>query len=123
MEKIGISDFEKKNRTLAMHLFSGSPLTADESEMLNYIIFSGTYGTQENSLANSVIKNGGGSTGKRRFILKKIFISMSEIKVWYPFFYKYKILIPLLPAYIIIEAFTVNRKETLEKLKALKNIK
>ncbi|MBQ6540252.1 MAG: nucleotidyltransferase family protein, partial [Oscillospiraceae bacterium] len=36
IEKLGIGDFEAANRSLALHLFGGEPLTEEEREMLDY---------------------------------------------------------------------------------------
>ena len=62
--KLGISEFEQKNKQLSLHLFGDEALTDDDREMLEYIIFSGTYGTVQNSIENSVKKYGGGKKVK-----------------------------------------------------------
>lgn len=121
--KLDIAEFERKSRSLAMDLFVGNDLSEENKEMLRYIVFSGTYGTLQNKLENHVLEYGGGSGGKRRFLLRRLFPTMKEIKKYYPSFYKYKILIPFLPFYKSVEAMTVKRKQTKEKLKILKNIK
>lgn len=116
-KKLGISDFEQQNRSLALHLFGNGELTAEDRQMLEYIIFCGTYGTLQNSLENNVKKY-----GKRRFLVKKLFLPMNYVKVWYPFYYKHKILLPFLPFHRVIQAFIVNRKQTMKKLSFMKKI-
>lgn len=120
-EKLGISDFEQKNRQLALSLFGGDGAEYD-SKLLEYFAFSGTYGNIQNVVKNSVSKNGGGKKGKRRYILDQLFLPMSTIKLYYPVFYRHKILLPGLFVYRILKAVTVKRKTTLIKLKTLNNI-
>ena len=122
-KKLGIDEFEQKNRALAMRVFKDDTLSSDEQTLLEYYIFSGTYGTTENRLSNSVARNGGGSKGKRRFLLKKLFPPMNVIREWYPTFYKYRILLPFFPVYKIAEALTVKRNNTRKKIRILKKMK
>ena len=63
-DKLRITDFEQKNKQLALDLFSGKELTEEERDMLEYIIFSGTYGNIQNIVTNNVTKYGGGGKGK-----------------------------------------------------------
>jgi len=122
-DKLGITAFEQNNKKLALDLFSGNELSSEEQEMLAYIVFSGTYGNIKNSVDNKVQKYGGGKKGKRKYILSKMFLSMDEIKAYYPFFYKHKILLPGLFFYRLGKAVTVSRKKTKAQLKILKENK
>ena len=104
-DKLGITDFEKTNRALAFHLVDGERLSAAEKEMLNYIIYSGAYGTVSNRIDNIMKKNG---WGKLRYLLSRFLVPVSKnnkqyeiFATHYPVFYKYKILLPLLPFYRI----------------------
>ena len=121
--KLGITDFEQNNKKLALDLFSGNELSSEEQEMLAYIVFSGTYGNIKNSIDNKVQKYGGGKKGKRKYILSRLFLSMNEIKAYYPFFYKHKILLPGLFFYRLGRAVTVSRKKTKSQLKTLRKKK
>ncbi len=123
IKKLNLSDFERKNKELAFHLFGKGELTESDKEMMEYVMFSGTYGSMWNNLKNSVNKYGGGTQGKRRFWLRKIFLPMAEIKVLHPFYYRHKVMLPILPFYRIGRAFTVNRKKTMKKIKLLKKMK
>ena len=122
-DKLGIIAFEQSSKKLALDLFSGNELSSEEQEMLAYIVFSGTYGNIKNSIDNKVQKYGGGKKGKRRYILSRLFIPMSEIKAYYPFFYKHKILLPCLFFYRLGRAVTVSRKKTKSQLRILKENK
>lgn len=118
-DKLGITDFEQQNKGLALRLFGGKELSEEDRNMLKYIIFSGTYGTVNNSINNKVEKFGGGKKGSLMFILYRIFMPMNQIKEYYPFFYKHKILIPCLFFYRLGRAVTVSRQKTKTQLKIL----
>ena len=97
--KMGISDFEKNNRQLAMKVFAPGgydSLTKEEKEQLIYYISSGTYG-----VINHVAANKARNMGRRKFLWSRFFPPMSAVKKQYPVFYKYKILLPFLPFYRI----------------------
>lgn len=119
LRKMNINEFEVKNRELAFKVFSNKKLTSKEADMLNYYIFSGTYGTFETKVKNDINK----TSKKSTYIFRRIFPPMSEIKVSFPFFYRYKILIPVL-LFIIrpIKALTVKRTQLKNEIKILKKI-
>lgn len=122
-KKLGINDFEQQNRSLALHLFGDSKLTENDSEMLEYVISSGTYGTLRNSIENSVKQNGGGKKGKIAYIKSKLFLPLDIVKAAYPFYYKHKALLPVLFVYRLGKAVTVKRNQTKRTIKILKKIK
>ena len=122
-KKLGISDFEQQNRFLALHLFGGGDLTEQDHEMMEYVIYSGTYGTLQNSIENGIKKNGGGKKGKRAYIKNKLFLPLDIVKEAYPFYYKHKILLPVLFFYRIGKAVTVKQGQTKRTLNILRKIK
>ena len=91
--------------------------------MLEYIFFSGTYGNINNKVENKVEKFGGGKKGRRKYLMSRLFIPMSEIKAYYPFFYKHKILLPGLFFYRLGRAVTVSRKKTKAQIRILRRKK
>lgn len=104
--KIGIASFERANRELTLHLFDDGLLTDEERDMLQYMMGSGVFGTSVNLIRNSVRSKGKGIKGKLSYIVSRISIPVMkknpQYKVYerkYPFFYKYKFLLPLLPIY------------------------
>lgn len=124
-ERLGIAEFETSNHSLAQHLFSGEELTETEREMLKYILSSGTYGTFLHRVENKMRKN---QWGKIRYALSRFFVPMSKkneeyntLSSAYPVFYKYKILLPLLPFYRVLRGLKSGK--LLAELKALKNAK
>ena len=112
-EKLGIADFEASNRSLAQHLFSGETITEADKEMLDYILSSGVYGTLDHRVENRLQKYGG---GKLRYALRRVTVPMSKknpeyyaFASYFPFFYKHKILLPLLPAWRILRGLKSGR--------------
>ena len=90
---------------------------------LEYIIFSGTYGTLYHKIENDIKKYGNIKQGKRHLIFNGLFMPLEEVKLFYPFYYKHKILLPVLFFYRIGKALTVSRKKTKNTLKILKKFK
>lgn len=116
LSKLGIANFEQQRRILAMKLFGGKRLNTDEKELLDYYIFSGTYGTIENSVNNSI---DGSLTSRAKYLGRRLFLTLPQIKASYPFFYKHKFLIPLLFLYRIGLMLTKSRKRMMSEVKTL----
>ena len=124
-EKLGMAEFEATNRSLAQHLFAGGELTEADREMLDYILSSGVYGTIEHEMKNKIAKHGG---SKLRYALHRFFVPVSEknpsyfgFAAAYPFFYRHKILLPLLPFYRTFRSIKAGRFQA--EAKAIKNAK
>ncbi len=90
LEKLGIADFEAQNRSLARHLFGGGALTAQDREMLEYVLSSGTYGTKENRMKNRIRE-----TGRIRYLLARLFPPYGAMKSRYPALERLPFLLPL----------------------------
>ncbi len=113
LRKLGIWEYEKKNRRLAMKVFSKgdiSSLTKDEADMLTYFINSGVHGTMDHSIQNMAR-----SLGIRRYVFSRILLPMYLVEERYPFFYKHKALLPFLPLYRLIR----HTKNAAAEVKAL----
>ena len=90
--KLGIADFERENRRLAGKVFGMEKLTAEEEKQLDYYVTSGVYGNVENAVRNRM----SGQGSRFRYVISRIFLPMEQIRSGYPFFYRHKLLIPLL---------------------------
>ena len=101
LEALELSAFEAKNRGIALRLFRGQDLTEDDTDMLEYIAGSGTYGTTEQAVQNRLKVN---PQSGLKYILSRIFLLMEEIRDKYPFVYRHKFLLPFLPLHRIIRA-------------------
>lgn len=116
--KLGIADFEAKKRELALTIFNNQNLSDEQKKMLDYYIFSGTYGTLENSIENRIqnIENG----SRAKYLFHRLFPTMNQVKAFFPLFYRHKWLLPVL--WIIYRPFHglfVNRKKILAEVKYL----
>lgn len=123
IEKLGISEFEEKNRTLALNLFGNQEPAYGNLEMLKYIIHSGAYGNLENSVRNRLKKYGGGTQGKIKYLTAKIFPEREKIKNTYHFLSKYKALYPILVIYRLTKALLTKRREILREILILMKMK
>ena len=117
--KLGISEFEAGMRSLAVNLFGGGKLTAENESMLEYIISSGIYGTVDHSIMNAMKKNGGGMSGKMKYILGKVFPPFEKLKARYPFYYKHKYLYPVFVVCQLVKNLIMKRKTIASALRAL----
>jgi hypothetical protein len=119
---IGEDDYECKARSLANKIFGGTELptlSANETKMLEYYLFSGTYGTVENSVKNKInVEN----QSKFEYVFHRIFPPMSMIKSFYPFFYKYKILLPFLWIYRIFKGIFVSRAKVRAEIRTIRKL-
>ena len=113
LKKMGIADFEKKNRALAVKIFGRRkpPLSEKQEEMLDYFITAGVFGTRQRGIQNSA-----GKLGTFRYILQRVFLPMEAIRKNYPYFYKHKLLIPVLPIYRLVR----EHKNASTEVKALR---
>ncbi len=119
VRKLGIEEFERKNRSLALRLLEAQNYSQEDLQMLDYISSSGTYGTQEHRVQNQVRKKG----SKIKYLMDRAFMPMNEVKSYHPFFYKHKVLLPALFLYRLGKALTVRRKRFAAELKTLFQIK
>ena len=119
LEQLGLTAFERQNRTLARHLFDGDKLREGESEMLDYLLSSGTYGTVLNLVQNQVRSSGGGFIGRVRYVFRRVFIPMETVRYVFPLFARCPILLPLLPFYRLYRGLVTRRGRIGAELRAL----
>lgn len=117
LQALEIMEFEQRNRELAFNLFEGKRLPQDHSEMVEYIMFSGVNGTYKNVLKNQLNRFGSGREAKLKYCLSRIFPSMVYIKLYYPFVYNHKVLVPFLPIYRLGKRLALYVIQTEKKIK------
>lgn len=108
-QKLGIRDFETRNRELAQKVFADGHLDAlseDEKAMLDYMAASGVHGTGEFSILNRMNR-----VGTFRYWRERIFLPLSAVRFHYPFFYRHRILLPFLPVYRLFHGWRNARAE------------
>lgn len=135
--KLGLADFEKRNRQLCRKAFGSDTyeavttdmtgsnseknlrtlLSVEEWEMLQYYLTSGVYGTFDRMVENGMKKhtNRDGSVSKVRYVCRRIFPG-KEIYPYYPFFNKHKFLLPVLWIYrLMCVVFQKERRERIRR--------
>jgi len=120
--KLGGDDFEKETRALCGKVF-GNPsmdtLTDKECEMLEYYMFSTTYGTMAQSVQHRIEKEYGevNSGSKIRYLLRRVFPKIEFYKAYSPIAYRYKILIPFVWLKRLIKAISSKTKQICREMK------
>lgn len=99
-EKLGIAAFEEQVRTFTRKFFSDEKqweLSKEDDAFLRYLICSGTYGTTEHKIKNTMDKmaNGNGECSKSQYLFRRLFPPMSYYEARYPFYYQHKVLLPI----------------------------
>ena len=125
LKKLGLEEFEKKVRNLSEKVYTLRELNGEEQRELEYFEKSGANGTAENLQYNSVSMALGGddsSNSKRKYILRRVFISGDELKRRHPAVYKHKVLYPLLFIYRPIKA-AAHPKRIIDEVKHVKHFK
>ncbi len=93
LKKLGMTEYEAQCRIMAEKLFAtGKPLTAEEQDELDYYITSGVYGTLGHRTKNKLEQQG----SKAKYLFRRIFPTMDQIRENDAFFYRHKWLIPIL---------------------------
>ncbi len=125
-EKLGIAEFEKKCRVLCNKVFgnAGQELTEEETELLEYYMFSTTYGTLAQSVRHRFDSKYEEVNAKNKlhYILRRIFPSVEFYKAFWPPAYKYKILIPVAWFYRVIKTIFKNGKSVLKEFSIVNNL-
>lgn len=109
LEKLGIADYERSNRRLAMKLFSSEELDSKEKNMLDHYIMAGVYGTQDNIIQNIIKYRTNDS--KSRYIIYRLFPPVSFLRESVPWVNKSRLLIPAAYIYRFFRSLTVSRKK------------
>jgi len=111
-KKIGIADFERQNRELALHLFEGQELTHTEREMLDYIISSGTYGNLEQYVANAVQEK-----GKWGYFLSRLTLPRELMEILFPILKKAPFLYPFCWVLRIVRGLIFSNRKARGEIK------
>ncbi|MDY3760275.1 MAG: nucleotidyltransferase family protein [Eubacteriales bacterium] len=115
LEKLGISDVEKRLRSFAFSLFEGNELSDDDGQMLLFFLNCGTYGNFDEMMRQNLNRLGAEEKrGKAKFayLKKRLFpdISNETLKRCFPAFYKHRALRPFLPVYRVFRGFFKNTR-------------
>ena len=118
-KNLGIEDFEKERRELAMKIFSSEvlpELNADETEMLMNYLTAGTYGSFE-----SVLERNLKGRSKLSFWLHSIFLPRKQMARHVQFTAKSPLLYPVGVVWRCFHVLIFGRNKIKKALKILKN--
>ena len=115
-EILGIADFEKESRSLCMKAFEDIDLpmlTDAEREMLEYYLFSTTYGTLVQGIQHRLEKKYGTTEKKAKFryLFRRVFPEIAFYKAFFPLAYRF------------VRALFVRRKHIKHEINAVNKIK
>ena len=120
LAKMGIAEFEKQMRQLAINLYGKNEVTDTDCEMYNFVVYAGTYGSMDSLISSRIKKTGSkGLLGKIKYVWNRLFPPIENMRQFYPQFFENKLLLPLLPFYRISRIFTVQKDFVKSELKAL----
>jgi hypothetical protein len=119
LETLGITDFERESRELAFALFGDGTLTDAGRAILENHLLAGTYGSEAHRVDRAVTGLGGGFGGRLRYVLSRLVIPRETIQEVFPFFWKHKILLPLLPPFRMVRGAILHGPRVRAELRAL----
>ena len=122
LEKLGLTEFERRGRELAEKLFSREEcsreeLTGEEQEFLDRFIRAGSYGTLETKVENSIQRYGRGS--QLRYVFFRFFPPLEKLKPMAPWVTKSPLLVPVAWVYRIFRGAVKNHKKLRRELNYL----
>ena len=127
LDALGLLEYEKSTNALAMKLFGKdetSKLSDEETEQLEYIISSGTYGNLahvvDNRMKNELnISDTKSKKAKLKYTLSRLFPSMDSVGEYYPFWNKHRILLPIFYVYRLIYKGVTNTPRAIGEMRYL----
>ncbi len=117
--ELGISEYEKTGRNLALKLFSGSAypaFTPEEEALVDTYLSSGTYGSVEQGVEKELAHK-----SKLSYILDIIFLPRKQMAQTVPFTAKSVLLYPAGVVWRIIRVLFGKRRQLKATLEAVKN--
>lgn len=120
LEKLQISEFERKSRELALKLFGFRELSEEDAEFLSEFLYSSLYGSAAQGEYNSLMRNLGGKdtkTAKAKYLFGRVFLRGKALEKQYPFFAKHKLLLPVLYVYRPLKGAVTRPKKIVREVK------
>lgn len=129
-KKLGVYDEEQLMRKLSVKLFSESALngqvklTQEEADLLDRMIISGVYGTEDLYIENNFKKISGDKEGssKLKYAMYRLFPPAELYRKTYPFFYKHKAARPFLVFVRGFDIITKRRKNLINEINLVKKM-
>lgn len=129
LEKLGVLEFEKIFRSVSGKIFGDrvNQLNEEEYDMICDSMFAGTYGNLQSGIGKKLRKmqeNKDGITNKTKmkYIISRLFPSMSFYKAYHPFIYKNKVFIPFFSIFRIVKGVLRDGKIIMREIKVVLKI-
>lgn len=126
LEQLGMAQFEANLRKLGHAVFDkGASMDAQDKRLLNYLLGSGIYGNQQVHMQRSFSKleqENDGKNVKLRYVLSRMFMDEKSMRENYPFFYKHKMMRPLLFLFRAGRGLFTNRDKLRNEVKLLRKM-
>lgn len=114
LDEIGLTVFYEKAKLLNAVWMDGAEHTPITKEMEDFILGSGSYGTQENNVAIAKGRFG----GRKGYVMRRLFIPIELLETRYPILEKYPYFAPVMHVYRWCEAiFNKRGKKAITDLK------
>ena len=119
LKKLGLTDFERQSRELAMALYGDGELSDEGRALLERHVSAGSFGCEEDRVEQAIGQMGGGAGAKLRYALQRVFVPPEIIQDVYPFFWRHKLLIPFLPPIRMVRGLILHGPRLRAEIAAL----
>ena len=134
LKKLKADQFEQISRELGEKLYSKpwhctvsqirESFSEKEQQMLDYLLFSGTYGTKENNIIHNLRKQQSQDgkihiSTKIRYCFRRVFPEMSYYRDHFPFIYRHKYFIPFFLVYRCVVRISDHGSELWKEIKTV----
>lgn len=125
LKKLEMEEFERDVRTLSWAIYAENrALTEKEQDMLNYLLGCGIYGRADVEVANKIAsfkneKEVSRILPRLRYIKSRIFVEEKMMEEYYPLFYKYVWLRPILPLYRVLKGMCIHPRRLAAEWKSI----
>lgn len=128
LEEIGMTDYEKRMREVADRVFAVSPeqeISEEDQAFLLYMIGCGTYGNVKERMVISLKSKDEKDIrqAKKKYLYHRFILPMEKVREVYPFFYKHRWLLWMLPGYRVVKGIIIHPKKLIFELRTLIRIK
>ena len=126
LDALGLSDFERRIRELALCLFSGGEPDQPQEELLLALAEAGVYGNEDTAYDNRIARSLHGDYSRRsklRYYGRRIIPDQDFLKKSYPFVYRHRVLYPLLILYRPIRGILTHPKGILREIRKVARFK
>ncbi len=121
--KLGVSDFEKQRRELAIRIFAASAnAEISETQMLDYYLKSGTYGTLEHAVKvrRKKYADKTGKTSKLSYMMNRLFPDREWYEACHPFYNRHPYFKPFFAMLRLFRGVCLRSKAIASELRAIR---